>query len=75
MGFAAHHSLSLSPSLSQLLSHPAISGSTMVVYLPSLGELAAIKQTGDMTAEKLTKVGALSCPRNCEMFYSLASRA
>lgn len=41
----------------QLLSHPSVTGSVMVVYLPSLGELTAIKQLGKMTPEKLTKVG------------------
>lgn len=41
----------------QLLCHPSITGSVMVVYLPSLGELTAIKQLGAMTPEKLTTVG------------------
>lgn len=44
----------------QLLSHPSVSGSVMVVYLPSVGELAAIKQLGNMTPEKLTTVSLLA---------------
>lgn len=40
----------------QLLSHPSVSGSVMVTYLPSTGELAAIKQLGNMTPEKLATV-------------------
>ena len=40
----------------QLLSHPSISGSLTMAYLPSLGEVTAMKQRGLMTPDKLRQV-------------------
>lgn len=48
----------------QLLSHPSVNGSVLVVYLPSLGDIAAIKQLGNMTPDKLS-TGIDFCVEGC----------
>ena len=37
--------------------HPSISGSVMMVYLPSLDEVTGVKQTGVMAEKEMTEVG------------------
>lgn len=57
------------------MSHPSISGSTMVVYLPSLGELTGIRQLGAMTAERLTSVSVCAAELVCACDCVLVARA
>ena len=53
----------------QMISHPGIRGAITVVYLPSLDEVTALKQTGVMKHDDVLKVQSQLClsaiPKSC----------
>ena len=45
----------------QMMSHPGVRGAITVVYLPSLDEVTALKQTGVMEHDDVLKVTSYVC--------------